>query len=672
MKNKLLVLLSCLFLGMGTALAQTSVVSGVVVSDKDGEPVIGASVFVEGTTIGAISDIDGKFTINNVPASAKTLMVSYIGMKTQVIAIKKGNITIALESDTEQLDEVMVVAFGTQKKSAFTGAAAVVDSKELSKHVSTNVANALAGSVPGLQLRGTSGAPGAGAGSIKIRGIASLYAATDPLIIVDGAPYSASLTNIPQDEIESVTVLKDAASAALYGARGAAGVILITTKAGKLSKAQVNVDMKWGVNSRSVQDYRTVEDPAKYLETVYGAYENYYVNAGGYDAAKANVSANALMNKHLGYSIYTVPKGEQLIGMDGKLNPGASKGYSYVNGDETYYMTNDDYRQAAYSNALRQEYNINVNGAHEHGTFFASASYLNEDGIIDYSGYERFSARFKADYKVKKWLKVGANVSYTNSKTTSTSNMGTAFNETNLMYFTSLIAPIYPVYVRVIGPDGKPMIRTDKNGNPQYDYGKPGNSFPEHTRTFIQGNPLGANRYNDTVSKGQKFNGTFTVDVKITDWLKFNANSMIDWGHTNGSWYNTALYGPKVSVNGTITKSQTDSRRQNHVQTLTFNKSFSGHELTVLAGHEYYDTRTTYLSADAQGLFTPEIQEINASAKPVTSSSYNTRYNVEGYFGNAQYNYKEKYFASASYRRDASSRFAKKNRWGNFWSVGAA
>ena len=666
-------LMACLFIGIGLVNAQISKVTGTVISEEDGLPVVGASIVVKGTTTGTVTDMDGKFTLTNVPSSAKTLMISFIGLKTQEVAIAR-TISVVLKPDAEVLDEVMVVAFGTQKKSAFTGAATVVGAEELSKHVTTNVANALVGSTPGLQLRGGSGAPGASQGSIKIRGIASMYADTEPLIIVDGAPYSASLSNIPQEDIENVTVLKDAASAALYGARGAAGVILVTTKTGKNKKAQINLDIKMGANSRAVQDYETINDPGKYYETIYGQYRDYYYYGQGQSNEVANVNANKMMIDHLGYNIYTVPEGQQLIGLDGKLNPAATLGRSYkADNGETYYLTNDNWRDAAYSNALRQEYNVSVNGAMDKGSFYASLSYLDEEGIIEYSGYNRFSARLKADYNATKWLKVSANVGYTNSETESNPNLGTSWNSTNLMYYTSMIAPIYPIYVRVLDANGNPVIRTDENGNPQYDYGVAATNYKGLTRGFMTtGNPLGSNRYNDYLSQGQKLTGTFTADINFTDFLKFNATSTLDWGHTNESKYQTALYGPKVSAGGQIDKSQSDAVRQNHVQTLTYFDTFGKHNVTVMAGHEYYYTKTTYLSAYATGIFTPEIPEINASAKAQDADSYVSEYNVEGFFGNLQYNYDEKYFASASYRRDASSRFAKENRWGNFWSIGGA
>ena len=674
MKRKLILLLACLFTGISLVTAQTSTITGIVISADDDEPVVGASVLIEGTTLGSTTNIDGKFTIANVPSSAKTLRVTFVGMKSQSLPILRGKVMrVQLRADAELLDEVMVVAFGTQKKSSFTGAASVVNSEQLSKHVTTNVANALVGSTPGLQIRGGSGAPGAGQGSIKIRGIASLYADTDPLIIVDGAPYSASLSNIPQNDIESVTVLKDAASAALYGARGAGGVILVTTKNGKNKKAQITVDAKWGANSRSVQDYETINDPGQYYEAMYAQYYNYYFYGQGQSLDVANVNANKMMLDHLAYNIYALPDGEQLIGTNGKLNPNARLGRSYEANGETYYLTSDNWRDQAYSTALRQEYNVTVNGAMDKGSYYASMGYLDEDGIIEYSGYKRFSARFKADYQARKWLKVSTNIGYTNSKTESNPGFGTSWNSTNLMYYTSHIAPIYPIYVRVLDANGNPVIRTDANGNPQYDYGVAASNYPTLSRPFLAtGNPFGSNRYNDVWSKGSQLNGTFTVDINFTDFLKFNATSTLNWGHTNYSDYESQLYGPKVSVNGQIDKSQTDVLRQNHVQSLSYFDQFGKHNVNLMLGHEWYDTKTTYLYAYAQGVFSPAIPEINGAANKASSNSYTSEYNVEGFFANLQYNYDDRYFASASYRRDASSRFHKDNRWGNFWSVGGA
>jgi TonB-linked SusC/RagA family outer membrane protein len=671
MKQRLTMLLAAMLLMVGTALAQTKV-NGTVTSQEDGQPVIGASVLVVGTNVGTVTDANGKFSLT-CPAGKNMLRITYVGMEPLEVGARP-NMRIVLTSDQTALDEVIVVAYGTQKKASFTGSASMVGAAELDQHVTTNVANALAGSVPGLQIRGGSGAPGSEQGKINIRGIASMYASTDPLIIVDGAPYPASLSNINQEDIESVSVLKDAASAALYGARGAAGVILITTKKGNKQAPKINVNMRWGANSRAVQEYDKITDPGQYYELAYsGLYNNYFYEQG-MSAADANVAANNAMIKYLGYQVYTVPDGEQLIGMDGKLNPNATLGYAQkAKSGETYWYQPDDWTDAAYKTGFRQEYEVNLSGGTDKSDYYISAGYLDEDGIIDNSSYKRFNARMKANYDLTKWLHVGVNVGYVNSKTVSNPNNDEyQLGSTNLSYYTTRIAPIYPIYVRVLDANGNPVIRTDANGNPQYDYGRPGTDYP-NARAFLQtGNPLGSNLYNDVNSQFNQLNATAMADIRFTDWLRFNATSTITWGHTNDSDYESQLYGPKVSVNGEIGKTQNDSYRQNHVQTLNFNKLFGLHSVQAILGHEWYDSKTTYLSATAQGLFTPAVKEINAAANnQYKSSSYTSEYNVEGYFGRLLYNFDEKYFADASFRRDASSRFAKDNRWGSFWSVGA-
>lgn len=590
-------------------------------------------------------------------------------MQPQEVAIKP-MVKVIMKANTEMLDEVMVVAFGTAKKSAFTGSAAVVGTEELSKRITTNVSDALVGSVAGLQMRGGSGAPGSGSGKINIRGIASMYASTDPLIIVDGAPYTANLSNIPQSDIESISVLKDAASAALYGSRGAAGVIIITTKKGKTQDAVVNVDMKWGVNTRAVQDYDVITDPGEYYEAYYSQLYNYSFYGQGNSAAAANTWANQKLINDLKYNVYTVPEGQMLIGANGKLNPSATLGRKYTYNGETYYMQPDDWTDLAYKSALRQEYNISANGGSERSSYYASIGYLNEDGIIENSSYDRVSARIKADYQAKKWLKLSANVGYIHSNQESNPNMSTSATNSNLMYYTSSIAPIYPAFVRVVDEAGNIVIKKDEYGHEAYDYG---NSDYGVGRPFLSpGNPLGANKYNQIKTIGDQLNGTFMADVNITDFLKANVTSTIILGQTNYSDYENPFYGPKAGVNGEINKQSTTAFRTNNIQSLTYFQDFGSHSVNVMVGHEYYKTTTKFLSATAQGGFSPDIPEINAFSKKANSSSYTTVYNVEGYFGSAQYNYAEKYFVSGSYRRDASSYFAKDNRWGNFWSVGGA
>ena len=662
MRKRIAFFLACMLMS-SLAFAQTKV-TGTVINVEDGEPIPGASVVIEGTKTGVVTDADGKFSMT-VPADAKRLEISCAGMQKQLVLVKPV-INVELATDNKALDEVMVVAFGQQTKESFTGAASVVTAEDIAKKTGSNVLNAIVGEVPGFQMRAQSGAPGAGNGTAVIRGLTSLYTDIQPLIIVDGAPYYASLSNIAPDDIESVTVLKDAASAALYGAAGAAGVILVTTKKGKTKDAVVNANISWGSNSRAIQEYKTIKNPAQYYETYYKSIYDKRINEGS-TPASAHASANSTMLSNLGYNVYTVPDGQYFIGTNGKLNPNATLGRAYQANGETYYLTPDDWTDEAFHNGFRQEYNVNVSAGSSQGSFFASAGYLKDNGIVDYYDYERFNARMKADYQAKKWLKVGANIGYTHSTTNSNPNFS------SLMSFTSHIAPIYPIYVRTLDANGNPVIRTDQYGHPQYDYGVAATNYPGLSRGYGQTtNPLGSNRYDKVQSVGHALNQTYTVDVKFTDWLRFNSTNNLNLGVSQGHSYGNQFYGNTASDHGSLGKSMQTNFRQDYIQSLVFDKSFADHELQVQLGHEYNKTHMKYLSASARQVYTPEVQEISAAGDRYDSDSYTSTFNREGYFGNVLYNYATKYFVSAAYRRDASSYFDKNHRWGNFGSFGAA
>lgn len=675
---KHLLLLLALVLCSALAAAQSRTVSGTV-RDEAGNPLPGVAVMVPGTTNGVVTDIDGRYTIMVV--GSPKLSATFIGMVPAEIDLAAGQVDATMAEEQREVSEVVVVAFGTTTKQAFTGSAAVVGAEDLEKRTTSNVANQLAGQVPGLQMRAVDGAPGSEGGDLQIRGVSSLYASTSPLVIVDGAPYPGNLSDIPSAEIESVTVLKDAASAALYGARGASGVVLITTRKGsKAAEGQINVEAKWGVNSRAVQDYDVITDPGEYYEAYYAQLYNRYFYGDGLSAAQANAQANRNMLAQLGYQSMSVPDGETLIGLDGRINPNATKGFTYVGDDGVTYMVYpDDWTDAAYSASPRQEYTVNAQGGNDKGSYFVSVGYLNDEGIIEHTGYKRFSARLKADYQIKKWFKAGANIGYVNSRTLRNANMSygddVQLSEANLMYFVSSIAPIYPIYVR--GADGQVM--TDENGNPMYDFNRSEFATPRDNvaftmkRGFLDGNPLGANRYNESLTLTNGLNGNLNATINFTQNLKLDVTSSLILNHRDASTYENSLYGSKKSVGGYLYRLNELYLRQNHVQTLNYFNTFDDvHNLTVLAGHEYYRSKRRLLDATAQGSFSPDIKELDAFANKTDNGSSTGRYNVEGWFGNVQYNYDEKYYVQASYRRDASSRFASDNKWGDFWSAGAA
>ena len=381
--------------------AQNRQVSGTV-KDSAGQPIVGATVVVDGSVVGATTSADGTFKLD-APANS-SLVVSFIGYETQIIPLgNRTSIDIVLADDTQAIDDVVVVAFGTTTKEAFTGSVAVVNSEDIAKIQSTNVAQSLVGRVAGLQTASSSGDL-SGTPSIRIRGISSINAGKEPLWVVDGVPYEGDLNNINPNDIESMTVLKDAASNALYGARGANGVIMVTTKKAKAGEAKVTFDAKWGVNSKALREYEVIKSPELYYETHYKYLYNYfadnYTPSKAYEMAAGGLTGNATGG--LGYNIYTIPEGQYLIGRNGKLNPNATLGNVVSYRGEDYLITTDDWMDEAYSSAFRQEYNVNIAGATERANFYASLGYMDNTGIIKSSELQRYTARLKAEYQAKK------------------------------------------------------------------------------------------------------------------------------------------------------------------------------------------------------------------------------------------------------------------------------
>lgn len=667
--KRLTYLLFCLVLGIGMASAQTTKITGTVISADDNEPIIGASVVVKGTTIGTVTDINGAFNLD-VPSSAKTMVISYVGMKSQEVGVKPV-LNVVLEGDSQVLDEVMVVAYGTAKKSAFTGSAATIKNEKITARQTANVTNALAGQVAGVQTTSNTGQPGKDA-EVRIRGIGSISASNKPLYVVDGVPYDGEISAISTTDIESMTVLKDAASNALYGARGANGVILITTKKGKSGEARVNFDAKWGVNKRGISSYNRVMDPGKFYELNYASIYNGdlegYLAAG--DLAGANAYANDIMingtavQSYLGYQVFNVPNGEQLIGMDGKLNPKATLGYS----DGTYYYTPDDWTKELFENNLRQEYNLNVSGATEKMNFYMSAGYLDDQGIVPNSGFQRYTARLKADYQVKPWLKLGGNVSYTHYDSREQDTEGGSSNA-NAFYAANIIGAVYPMYIR----DASGNIMYDNRGMKRYDYGSDTNFLRDNT--IPNANPLASYMLDKMKYSGDVFSGKWLADIDIWGGIKAKVNIGVDANNVRYTNLVNPYYGQYSETSGvggliSVSTQRTFSTNQQYL--LTYNKTFNNvHNLDVLAGHENYNYQYQYLYGQREKLYNPDVPELNNGILNQSNASYSNNYATEGWLFRVQYDYDSKYFGSVSYRRDASSVFHPDNRWGNFWSVGA-
>lgn len=655
--------------------AQTIEVTGKITDKATGESVPLAGIQIKGTGTGTSSDFDGFYQINAAPNAV--LMVSSLGYKTQEIAIDgRRVVNIALEEEAQVLDDVLIVAFGKSTKEAFTGSAKVVGDQQLSLSQVTDATSALAGQVAGVQLVSSNGAPGSSP-TIRIHGIGSVNAGKDPLIVVDGAPFDGDMNNIAPSDIESMTVLKDAASNALYGARGANGVIMITTKNAKKGDANVTFDAKFGVNTKALKDYNTINDPKGYYEQHYKALYNYYVAADGLNLspAEAHMRANENIadaaNGGVGYQIFSgVPEGQTLIGVNGKINPNAKLGYVTEDG---YMVKPDNWADEAYRNGSRNEYTFSVSGSEGKMNYYSSLSYLNNEGITDKSDYNRLAARLKADYQAKKWLKTGVNMSYTNYEANSLSNNGNDNSTANVWAYTSQIAPIYPLWVR--NADGS--IYVDENGFNLMDHGNGDivrGGIPGTIRPFItDANPLMATRLNTNNSEGNAINVQGYADFKLGRLFTFTVNGTTYVDETRRKYVYNPYYGQFRTSGGTLDLYHVRSFAYNTQQLLNYSQSFGEHNVNVLLGHEYYNREYSSLSAGKSKMFSQENTELDgAVVDGQSASSYKTFYNNEGYFIRGQYDYAEKIFASLSFRRDATSRFHPDNRWGNFWSAGAA
>ena len=684
-RKVVLSMVATLVLGCVSVFAQDQRVTGTV-TDETGTPVIGATVSVDGTTRGTVTDIAGYYEIT---ASADAnLVFQYLGYKTEVVAVAgRTTIDVALKADSEKIEEVVVQAFGVAKKEAFTGSAATIKSEDLQKTQSSNVANALVGKVAGLQTSQGSGSLGSEP-TIRIRGIGSINAGNDPLWVVDGVPYEGDKNNLNMADVETMTVLKDAASNALYGARGANGVIMITTKRAKAGDARVNFDAKWGVNAAARQLYDYTRDPGQYYELHYAALKNYYMD-NGQEAAAAHIAANKAMLSSgeggLGYNVYTVPVGQTLIGSNGKLNPNATLGRKFTYNGQEYTVRPDDWYDELYDPSFRQEYNLSVAAASEKSNFFASFGYLDNTGITDGSRMHRYTARLRADYQAKKWFKIGGNVSYTNFywDGASSSNEGDG-SVGDVFAAVGDMAPIYPVFIR--DGEGNIMYEDNKAGHdypgkkydtkwPIYDSGD-GSIWGLTRFSGSQSNPLQNIWLDQAYSEGNAFSVSGFADFTIIPGLVLTLNGSVTIDETRSTSLSNPYYGQFVANKGIVTKSHGRSYNHNLQQLLNYNKSFGAneeHNIQVLLGHETYNLRSYSLSGYRMNVYSTDNLELNgAIVDGKRSSSSFGEYVNEGYFLRAMYEYDGRIFASASYRRDASSRFHPDHRWGNFWSVGAA
>ena len=664
----LLIVLSAL--SWATAGAQDISVGGTV-TGTDGQPVPGAAVMVRGTASGTVADLDGRYTIQ-APSDA-TLVFSSIGyVETEVPVGGRSIINVVLAEDAQMLEETIVVAFGTSTKESFTGSAKVVRSDEIAKSQVTNITSALSGKVAGVQMTSSSGAPES-TPSINIRGVSSISSGTSPLIVIDGMPASISdLNNINPSDVESMSVLKDAVSNSLYGARGANGVIIVTTKRSREHDAVITVDARAGVNTRALRNYDFISDPATYYETHFAALYNYYLESG-MNSLDAINQANSVITQTaaaggLGYQVFDVPQGQSFIGRNGKINPGATLGKVVSYKGEDFCMYPDDWDSAGYKTGIRQEYNVSVSGGTDNANVYASLGYLDNNGITENSGLRRITSRLRAGYKAKPWLTVNGNLSYTNYASDMISYNGST-STGNIWAFTANIAPIYPLYIR----DADGNVKTDSNGILMMDLGdgENGGMYRPYMTNYnaVLTNLLDVNR-----EEGNAFTGSGSADLSLGRHFKFTANVSSSVREYRYNALGNPYYGTSAQIGGAVSVGHYRYTHFNAQQILNYTGSFADvHNLNIMAGHEFYRNDSYSLAASKQTILSTANIELNGAITDSSASGSTVyTYNNEGFFTRAQYDLDQRFFLSASYRMDASSRFAEGHRWGSFWSAGAA
>ena len=646
----LLIAICAISLGMSAQ----QVVRGQV-TDANGEPLIGATIQPVGGGNGAATDVNGEFSLN-LPYNVKTLKVSYVGYNTQELPVQP-NMAITLSDSGTALDEVMVVAYGTAKKTSYTGSAEAVSNKKLELRPVTDATKALEGNVAGLQMTSASGQPGSSP-DIHIRGYGSINAYSTPLYVVDGAPFDGSLNTINPSDIESMTVLKDASAAALYGARGANGVVMITTKKGVEGRSNVMWRSTLGWSSRANRRYQNV-DQKEFVQLVYEALRNQAIDNGS-SWTDAEAEARAGLSGTLGGEQYNPFKG---LSWDQVIDPATG----YVNENAVAKWDENWYDSVIRNNAFRHEHQLQITGGTEHAQYMMSLGYLNQDGILKTTNFERYTGRANINTQVTDWLAANINASLAHSMQNFSDYSGTSTS--NVWYTAQFINPLLPVYLKDINGDNI----YDSDGNIQYDWGE-GGVRPGSLNDFSSLGMLMLDKANTKRDvAGLRTGLVLGSDLAKYGWrqgIKFAVNFSMDYRNSNSMSYMNAQHGNQASAGGLMEKTNTRTQSYTFNQLLTWDRTFGDHTFGLLLGHEWYDFGYSYLLAGKTNLV-EGIYELRPGTTLYEADSYSDKYRINSWLGRINYNYGGRYFLSASLRQDQSSRFHPDHNKGTFWSVGA-
>lgn len=608
--------------GQAAATQQKVELKGVVTDAELNEPVIGANVVVMGTGKGTVTDLDGRFMLQ-VDKLPVTLSVSFVGYQREEVKVSTGQmLKIVLKPDYNLTDEVVVTGYGTFKKSAYAGSASTLKTDNIKDVPTVSFMDMLQGNAPGVQFSSPSGQPGAAA-SINIRGMGSFNASNSPLYVIDGVPViSGSINSISSDagldimstinssDIENITIIKDAAAASLYGSRAANGVVLITTKTGKVGKPVISFKADWGMSDFAM-DYRPVMNGAQRREYIYNG-----LKAGALRDGDTEEEAIAYADKEID-DYAPIPW------------------CGYVNWDDVMFKKGS-----------HQTYEASISGGTDKFKYYSSLSYLKQEGIAINSGLERISGRLNADYQATDRLKLGANILFA------------TVNQDVYGEGTSYTSPFYSSRNAVVPSDAV--------------YNEDGSWNRDFIRNSDR-NPLLAATYDYQREYVNRAFNTVYGEYEFLKDLKFKTTLSYDYTNTKGKEWSDPRTSNGDDINGGMDKKFYEYKKMVWANQLSYKTTVAqDHHIDVLAGYEIDDQYRDYLSGYATNFATADKNDISNGMKTESVGGSSTRTRMVSYLTRLNYDYKHKYYLGGSYRMDGSSRFHRDNRWGSFWSVSAA
>jgi TonB-linked SusC/RagA family outer membrane protein len=648
MKKIALMLFSIALFGVLVVEAQVRSISGTVTSTEDGSTIPGVSINLKGTTIGTITNIDGEFQLE-VPNDAQALVFSFVGMKTVEVPIEGQSVfSVQMSPDVLGIDEVVVVGYGTATKQSFVGTATTIKNENMQSKAVSNVSQSLAGEAAGVQVINTSGQPGSEA-TIRIRGFGSVNGNRSPLYVLDGVPYDGSLNAINPNDIESTTILKDATATAIYGSRGANGVILLTTKSGKAGESVIEADVKRGVNVSFLPRYSTIKSPEEYIGL---SWESLYNRGWATGAADPAAYANANLFSGSGinpkYNLWNATDGSQLIDpVTHMVKDGVTRKYDPENWE--------DY---GFQSSSRTEANLTLRGGSETTKYFTSFGFLNDVGYIINSDFKRYNANINLQSTIRPWLSTTAKMTYSG---TETNNNGQSEDSGSIFWFVDNLPPIFPLFLR---DENGGFVEDPVFGGNQYDYGV-GRAFGALTNSIADAH------YDKSNAKQHQLAGNFSGNIRFSENLTLENTFGAQFYTRKFNDLRNPFYGSAAGQGGYVYKTDTQLMSYNLLNLLRFKKSFDNHNVEALVAHESNSWERKFSTAQKSKMVHPNIDDLNnfvIVAAPPTS--YTDKVRLESYFGQVNYNFRNTYYLTLSARRDGTSRFIGDNKWDNFGSAG--